>query len=158
MTSAHLELARPADAAQIGNMARCAIEHGLPWRWRPQSVAHLIRDIDTTVIVAREHAQIVGFGAMKFRFSVSEAHLLLLAVEPQRRRDGIGSEMVAWFEKIARLGGIECIALEVRAVSLGAHAFYERLGFRTVERLLGYYEHREDALRMVWSLREGRPG
>lgn len=137
-------------------MARCIIEHGLPWRWRPRAVARLIRDTDTAVVVARELGQIIGFGAMKFRFGESKAHLLLLAVERDRRRDGIGSEMVAWFEKIARLGGVECIALEVRAASRGAHAFYEHLGFRTVENLPGYYEHREDALRMVLRLERTR--
>lgn len=134
-------------------MARSVIEYGLPWRWRTMAIARLIRDDDTAVVVARERERIVGFGAMKFRFETSIAHLLLLAVEPDRRRDGIGSELVAWFEKIARRAGIDCIALEVRAGSLGSHAFYEQLGFHTVKHLPGYYEHREDAIRMVWKLR-----
>ena len=104
-----VELARSADATRLASMSRSVIEHGLPWRWRPQAIARLIRDHDTAVVIARERGRIVGFGAMKFRFAASEAHLLLLAVEPDRRRDGIGSELVAWFEKIARRGGVESI-------------------------------------------------
>ena len=152
MRSPRLELARIADATRIGDMARCVIEHGLPWRWRPPAIARLIRDADTSVIVAREHERITGFGAMKFQFGSTEAHLLLLAVDHSKRRNGLGTEMLAWFDRVARLGGVEFSEREVRAASVGAHAFYEHFGFRTVNRMRGYYEQREDALRMVREL------
>jgi len=36
----------------------------------------------------------------------------------------------------------------VRAARLGARAFYERLGYRALGRIAGYYQGREDAIRM----------
>ena len=41
----------------------------------------------------------------------------------------------------------------MRAQNSGGRAFYQALGFREVARLRGYYENREDALRMVADLR-----
>ena len=42
--------------------------------------------------------------------------------------------------------------LEVRADNAGARAFYERLGYRRLALLPGYYQGREDALRLERSL------
>jgi ribosomal-protein-alanine N-acetyltransferase len=90
---------------------------------------------------------------MRFRFPRREAHLLLMAVDPAARRGRVGLALWRWLETIARRGGIARVELEVRAENSGGHAFYQALGFREVARLRGYYESREDALRMVADLR-----
>ena len=95
-------------------MSRALIEQGLTWRWGSRSIARKIRDPETEVLVAREGVQIVGFAIMEFAFLRHEAHLLLLAVEPSRRRRGLGRGLVRWLEKIARAGGIASIQLELR--------------------------------------------
>jgi ribosomal-protein-alanine N-acetyltransferase len=158
--SEHVEFApaRPGDAAPIAQMSRRFIEQGLAWRWTPRSVAARIRDSDSIVLVARTSETLVGFAIMGFAFERSESHLLLLAVDPGQRRRGIGGALVHWLEKVARVGGIARIQLEVRAGNREACAFYRRLGFHEQARLRGYYERREDALRMVRSLARSRVG
>ena len=156
-----LESARIADAARIAEMSRALIERGLAWRWTPRAIAARIRDPESEVVVARRQRKIVGFAVMQFRFREREAHLLVFAVAPSRRRCGLGRALLAWLEKIARLGGISLIRLELRADNGGARAFYLALGYEEAGRLRGYYQRREDALRMVLNLRThafGRPG
>ena len=56
-----------------------------------------------------------------------------LAVAPERRREGIGSEMLAAVEKRLRALGCPKINLQVRAGNTAVMAFYRRLGFREDE-------------------------
>ncbi len=141
-----LALARRADAAAIAVMSRDLIEDGLDWSWTPRRVAHSIRRRDALVVVARVGARIVGFAIM--RYGDDDAHLDLLGVDPAYRRHGLGRRLVEWLEKPALEAGISSVFLEVREAKRGTQAFYERLGYRTLGRLQGYYQGGESALRM----------
>ena len=142
-----LTLARHADIDQIAYMARDLVEHGLDWAWTPGRVAARVRRRDALVVVARDAgADIAGFAIM--RYGDDDAHLDLLGVRPDCRRRGVGRALVEWVEKPALVAGITAVFLEVRESERGARAFYERLGYRTLGRLAGYYQGREAALRM----------
>ena len=141
-----VELARVAYATQIACMSRDLIEQGLPWSWTTKRVAASIRSRHANVVVARAGDRIAGFGIM--RYGDDEAHLDLLAVAPDYRRAGLGRQMVEWLEKPALFGGIGAVYLEVRECKREAQTFYERLGFRKVKRIEGYYQGRETAVRM----------
>jgi ribosomal-protein-alanine N-acetyltransferase len=141
-----LRLARPADATIIANLSRDLIEYGLRWRWTAVRVAASIREPDVNVLVACCDARIAGFAIM--RYGEDDAHLDLLAVTPPYRRTGIGRQLLEWLEKCAVVAGIFTVALEVRAENEGAQCFYERLGYRTLAQLPGYYQGVEAALRM----------
>jgi ribosomal protein S18 acetylase RimI-like enzyme len=93
---------------------------------------------------------------MEFHFKERRAHLVLLAVVSAWRRQGIGSELLAWLEKMAVLGGIQGVLAEVRAENVGARRFYASLGFAELRRLPGYYSGREDALALRKLLGTGR--
>ncbi len=147
--------ARLPDAARIAEMSRRLIEHGLSWRYTPDSIAGRIRDSETDVVVARIAGSVVGFAVMEFHFDARHAHLVLLAVEAACRRRGIGVALFRWLEKIACLGGIAQIRLELRADNEGARAFYEHLGFRVTELRRGYYDGRYDALNMARDIGRG---
>ena len=148
MTSSELSLrlARPAEAAAIANLSRDLIEYGLQWRWTPERVAASIRAHNVNVLVARIHDRTAGFAIM--RYGDDDAHLDLLAVAPPYRREGIGRQLLEWLEKCAVVAGIFNVALEVRAGNEGAQLFYERMGYRTLAHLPGYYQGVEAALRL----------
>ncbi len=150
-----IEPARATDARAIAEMSRDSIEGGLPWRWRPAQVLELVRDPETSVLVARRGGALEGFAIMSFDWGRARAHLVLLAVAPARRRQGLGAALVRWLEEVARPGGIANVALEVRAGSRDARRFYRSLGYRETGRVAGYYQGREDAVRMTASLRPG---
>jgi ribosomal-protein-alanine acetyltransferase len=139
-------LARWSDAGEIAGMSRDLIEAGLRWSWTPRRVAASIRSPLAIVVVARAADRVAGFGIM--RYGADDAHLDLLGVDREYRREGLGRRLVEWLEKPALVAGISAVFLEVRASNHGARTFYERLGYRTLARIAHYYQGRESAIRM----------
>jgi ribosomal-protein-alanine N-acetyltransferase len=141
-----LGLARSGDAREIAEMSRDLVEQGLSWSWTPARVQHFISGSDSSVIVARRERHIAGFAIMHFGDDV--AHLNLLAVAPQHRRQGLGSQLMHWLTATAIEAGVFRINLELRTQNDTARSFYERLGFDQLGVVQGYYQGREAALRM----------
>jgi len=141
-----LVLARMGEAAAIARMSRDLIEQGLDWSWTPERVAASVHSRNANVVVARAGNRIAGFGIMRYRDD--DAHLDLLGVDPEFRGEGLGRRLMQWLEKPALLGGISRVILEVRLANRGAQAFYERLGYRKLTVIDGYYQGRESAVRM----------
>ena len=127
LTDAVVRLALPADAAAIAAMSREAIEHGLPWSWRPERVARAIRDRDTNGAVIGEPGTLAAFGIMTYR--ADDAHLLLFAVHRHHRRQGVGSALLQWLEDVARTAGCQRIRLEARWDNVAARSFYNEHGY-----------------------------
>lgn len=149
--TANLRPALNAEAGAIARLSRRYVEEGLRWRWTPARVRQSIADVNSVVLVAsmRDDA-IVGFAIMKF--GDLDAHLHLLAVHPAHRRTGTASRMMQWLEKSCDTAGIRRVRLEVRSSNRTALRFYERLGYRTVGRIPGYYDRRETALVLLKSM------
>jgi ribosomal-protein-alanine N-acetyltransferase len=139
-------LARRSDIVEIALMSRDLIENGLRWSWTPGRVAASVVSRVAIVTVARVADRVAGFGIM--RYGDDEAHLDLLGVDHRYRRAGVGRRLVEWLEKPALVAGISTVFLEVRASNYGAQAFYERLGYRRLAQVAGYYQGRESAIRM----------
>jgi ribosomal-protein-alanine N-acetyltransferase len=138
-----IRLATPQDAALIAEMSRDYVEHGLGWSWTPARVLAAVNHQATNVAVAGD---LVGFGIM--HYGDDSAHLALLAVRPARQRCGLGTLLLEWLEKPARVAGIECLRLEARADNPSAIAFYRRQGYREAGRIAGYYRGSIDAVRL----------
>ena len=83
-----------------------------------------------------------------------EAHLLNLAVAPNRQRRGFGRQLLAKGVTIARQAGAERVFLEVRPSNLRARALYEKAGFEFLSLRKMYYgpPRKEDALVYALSL------
>jgi ribosomal-protein-alanine N-acetyltransferase len=145
-----LRLATISDAFQIATISRDLIETGLGWSWTPSRVIRSIRRPDTTVLVADAGEQVVGFAIMYF--GEEEAHLNLLAVRPDYQGAGVGRRLIEWLETSALVAGISVVYLEVRANNRGAQTFYEKLGYRKIAHVPGYYSGRESALYMARDL------
>jgi ribosomal-protein-alanine N-acetyltransferase len=143
---AYLGLARSSDAREIAEMSRDLIEQGLTWSWTPARVQHFITGTESSVIVARRERHVAAFAIMHFGEDV--AHLNLLAVAPEHRRQGLGSQLMEWLTTTAIEAGVFRINLEVRTQNDAARSFYERLGFSQLGVVQGYYQGREAALRM----------
>ena len=141
-----LGLARPADAREIAEMSRDLVEQGLTWSWTPARVQHFITGSESSVVVARREYRIAAFAIM--HFGEETAHLNLLAVAPEHRRQGLGRQLIHWLTATAIEAGVFRINLELRTHNESAKKFYERLGFDQLGVVQGYYQGREAALRM----------
>jgi ribosomal-protein-alanine N-acetyltransferase len=155
IADADIGLALPADAAAIAALSRDSIEVGLPWRWTAARVARAIRDRETNVVVVRRDGGLAAFGIMSYRGD--EAHLLLLAVRRDCRRSGIGSAVLTWLERVARIGGIERIVLEARRDNAAARSFYSQQGYHECFIVPAMYSGAIDGVGMVKCLRDRSP-
>lgn len=132
-----LRLSRTTDTQIMAAMSRDLIESGLDWRYTPVRLARQMIDPDTTAVVACEASRIQGFAVTKF--GDVDAHLVLLCVQREQHRCGIGQQLMEWLLQSARVAGIVTIELELRADNTKAEAFYQHQGFVKTRLLHGYY-------------------
>ena len=84
----------------------------------------------------------IGFSLV--RSVADEAELLLLAVLPDRHRQGTGGRLLDHFIRVAELGGVTRIHLEVRDGN-PAVQMYRNAGFEPVGRRRNYYQAADGA-------------
>jgi predicted GNAT family N-acyltransferase len=91
------------------------------------------RDPEAIHIVAVDHGAVIGTCRLLFRGAV--ARLGRLAVEPERRGDGVAAAILREADRVAADAGAETIALHAQtyARALYEHAGYEEYGPTFVE-------------------------
>ncbi|MFB6095330.1 MAG: GNAT family N-acetyltransferase, partial [Halodesulfurarchaeum sp.] len=86
-----------------------------------------VDDPSQHVIVAERNGDIVGFGQV----DLEEAEIVAVYVDPAYDRQGVGTTILDALETKAMERGLEGLTL---LASLNAARFYERNGYRQVER------------------------
>jgi ribosomal protein S18 acetylase RimI-like enzyme len=90
------------------------------------------------ILVARENGRVVGLAYVATILSMEHcgpvAWIEELYVSPDHRQRGIGTALMTEVLKRAREAGIVAIDLEVDARQSRAIAFYQRIGFRSLDR------------------------
>jgi ribosomal-protein-alanine N-acetyltransferase len=136
-------LASPSDLDALLAIERASFTN--PWT-REMYAAELENEGVSFVYLAKDaERHVVGF--CSFRRIFDELHINNLAVEPVRRREGIGSALLGYvFTEGGRLGARRA-TLEVRRSNDPARCLYERFGFSVAGVRRGYYTNPvEDAL------------
>lgn len=77
---------------------------------------------------------------------LDELHITALAVSPERRRQGLGGQVLALLLSRAQGLGALRATLEVGSANVGALALYRRFGFQEAGVRRAYYRNGEDAL------------
>lgn len=89
------------------------------------------------------------YGYCSFYYVMDEAEIPNVCVRRDKRKLGIGYEMLSKLLEIAKEAGVHTIYLEVRASNNAAIALYKKLGFSENGIRRDFYEKpREDALIM----------
>jgi ribosomal-protein-alanine N-acetyltransferase len=92
--------------------------------------------------------EIVGF--VGIWLMVDEAHIVTIAVRPDRRRERLGELLLCATVDLARAVHASAVTLEVRLSNVVAQNLYEKYGFLKVGRRPRYYsDNHEDALIMT---------
>lgn len=100
-------------------------------------------------VVARVDGVVVGYAGLMF--SMDEAHVTTIAVDPAWQRHRIGSRLMVNLVRAALARGAAHMTLEVRVSNVAAQRMYERFGFQTEGVRKNYYaESKEDAL-IMWA-------
>ena len=140
--------AGPGDAHAIAALTRSEIERGLPHGWTAPRLARLLPHPDTNAyVLISADGGLGGFSVA--RFELEKGHLMLHAIAPGLRRQGLGGELLDWQLRAASTAGLRRLSLEVRVDNAHAQRFYRGQGFRVEGRLRRYYAGRDDALRMA---------
>ena len=107
-------------------------------------------------LVAVEDESLLGYilGETEQHPRNTVGHILSLAVKHDKRRKGIGHQLIKALIKILKIKGCRKLILEVRVSNYSAKLFYQKEGFREVRRSSKYYDDGEDALIMELNLEE----
>ena len=113
--------------------------------WTRSQCAGILPMAGVSLVVAREAERGAAVGFSLSRTVAGESELLLLAVMPARRREGIGRRLLEDFMTRARANRVERVHLEVRDGN-AAVEMYRSAGFTPVGRRRNYY-HGADSKR-----------
>lgn len=86
---------------------------------------------------------------------VDELHITAVAVDPQRRRQGLGTQVLRALLRQAASDGARHATLEVSAANAAAQALYAGAGFATAGVRRAYYRNGDDALIQWMRLHDG---
>lgn len=115
--------------------------------WSQQAYRAALLGQDGRCLIVADDSGVCGFAVGSVVAGAAELETVVVTME--RRRQGLGRELVKAVIAWARTAPAQSISLEVRAGSLGAIALYESLGFCAVARRKSYYAMpTEDALIM----------
>ncbi len=138
-----LRLAGPPDLDALYRFEiLCFREH----RFRRDHVDWILRNERGLTLVQEGPDGVTA--AMMLLFEGPVCRVLSVAVAPDARRRGFGTQMMQAAERICRERRLSTIRLEVSTKNLAAIEFYRGLGYRTEGVLYGYYSWGEDAYSM----------
>jgi len=107
--------------------------------WTPAMFQQAFADPQTLTVAARDSsARVTGFALA--RLIADELEVLIVAVDPDRRRGGVGRRLVLALLDLAAARGARAATLEVRRSNRVAQRLYERLGFRREAVRGAYYQ------------------
>jgi ribosomal-protein-alanine N-acetyltransferase len=98
-------------------------------------------------IIAEVGHKVIGF-VIGVKLNPEIAKILMLSVSDQHRRKSIGSLLLKQLETQAIRDKVKYIELEVRTDNNKAIKFYEKNGFKIIEKLKEFYQNGESAYTM----------
>lgn len=114
---------------------------GNPWETKAY-VDEIERPMAVVELAIEPSGAVVGFSCTWHVVAAgeTEAHLLRIAVDPGRQRQGIGRDLLAAVVERASQAHASRVLLEVGAANRPARRLYEALGFTEIGRRVGYYK------------------
>jgi [ribosomal protein S18]-alanine N-acetyltransferase len=143
MACLQLTLARDVDLGAIVELDRLCLE-GL---WSPDQYAREQKSDKSDIVVVRLGDQVLAYGCV---WSIlEEAHITILAVDPQFQRRGLGRLILWGLMECAVVRGLERSTLEVKETNQAALGLYQAYGFTEAGRRPKYYKDGSAAL-ILW--------
>jgi ribosomal-protein-alanine N-acetyltransferase len=130
----------------------------LPEHYSEEFYYEMLNSFPEGFLVAQMGETVVGYIMDRIEFGFSnvkgfslskKGHIVSVAVLEQHRGKGLGRVLVEEGMKASQAKGCKEVFLEVRVTNSVAIHLYERLGFKSVQRLYRYYRDGEDAYLMA---------
>jgi [ribosomal protein S18]-alanine N-acetyltransferase len=123
--------------------------------WKAEAYLREIESDKSTFIIlcienyeVEQQPQIIGMGSLWS--IVEEAHITLLAVHPEYRRQGLGQLLLLTLLKDAIARQLERATLEVNEHNLAAINLYQKYGFQIAGSRKNYYQPAGDDALVLW--------
>ncbi|MEO6581808.1 MAG: GNAT family N-acetyltransferase [Sphingomicrobium sp.] len=129
---------RSTDLAAVMTIMATAFEPQFGEAWTRSQCAGILPMAGVALMLAGDHGRSSPVGFSLFRTIAGDAELLLLAVAPDRQRQGVGRLLLDQFVDAARASGAARVHLEVRDGNPAVH-MYTISGFKPAGRRLSYY-------------------
>jgi len=113
-------------------LTRETAEEAVTEWYAPERIAAELEDDRTLVLVAEREGRVVGFAHATWNDD-GEGYVLRTYVDPDRRREGVGRELLEATCRALRERGVDRINAMVLAANDPGNAFYERFGFEYVD-------------------------
>lgn len=129
--------------------------------WSPEVMVAEVSHPASYYLVARPDGEntIVGYAGLRAGDRGGDGDIQTVAVAPDHRGLGLGRLLVEALLGEARARSVRSVFLEVRADNDPARGLYESLGFREIDRRVGYYQpDGVDAIVMMLSLGQPEAG
>ena len=139
----NIRLFEPTDMFSVIKLA----SDTLPEQYSPSLFNYFYETNNEGFIVAEIGHKVIGF-IVGVKIDNENARILMLSVSKQHQRKKIGSLILAEFLKLSQENGIKSIDLEVRTDNKKAIKFYEKHGFKIVDKILEFYQNGEAAFSM----------
>ena len=120
------------DRDDVINLWRCAFP-GDPPHNEPNAVIDAKLAVDQLLFVAIDDCKVVGTAMAGY--DGHRGWLYSVAVDPDRRRQGLGKRLVTHTVDTLKAAGCVKVNLQIRASNAPVIAFYDALGFAVEERI-----------------------
>jgi ribosomal-protein-alanine N-acetyltransferase len=119
----------------------------LPERYNPSIFNQFYESFPEGFLVALHDHTLVGF-LIGIKTTKNTARILMLSVNNNNRKQGIGSALLKKFLSEMKNHEIKQVELEMRTTNESALKFYIKQGFILREKLQHFYQNGEDAYSM----------
>jgi ribosomal-protein-alanine acetyltransferase len=119
-------------------------------------LAHVFRDRKGLFVAEDDQGHVVGYALVRLGLGwigTKRGGITSIAVDPARRRSGVGSALVAHSLDYLRAHHVDEADLEVNVDNRAAQSLYESFGFRRARLIPNYYGQRRDGMKMVLDLK-----
>lgn len=142
---------RQEDSARIAEL-ECEI---FPDPWTEEGIKETFLQPHAFIAVAEDEQIIQGYCIIYH--VLDEAEIARIAVDVSGRREGIGSKLLEFCEKLSIERGAEIMLLDVRESNVAARSFYEKQGFCVDGMRKNFYDNpKEHALLMSRNMAKSR--
>ena len=122
--------------------------------WKESDILYEIKEYPVSNVWVIEYSApafglktIVGF--VDYWVTFDSGTICQIAVHPDIRHSGIGSELMKEVINDAKAKKVNTLTLEVRESNINAINFYQKHGFYISHKKPGYYDNGEDAIYMI---------
>ena len=124
--------ALPADAPALARLNRTAMGYDYPEDQTADRLAAILQDSRCKIFMAESAGQVAGYLHLEdyqLLYGDPMKNIMGIAVDPNRRRQGLGRALLEAGEAWAREQGAAGVRLVSGESRQGAHAFYRALGY-----------------------------